>query len=133
MCNGSGGKYFVYLSINSKNYFMALEEVTTEVEVEDPKKKKKKLVSMKKSTSTAIYEAPYPFKNEAEKIAYGKNMQRIVKPGYGEMGYKARPMSEMSEMAARKTNSPKITMMKKLGEVAGQAARKALSKKKKLM
>lgn len=45
---GSGGKYFVYLSINSKNYFMALEEVTTEVEVEDPKKKKKKLASMKK-------------------------------------------------------------------------------------
>ena len=72
---------------------MALEVVATEVEVEDPKKKKK-LASMKKTSGV-----PYPFRSEAEKIAYGKNMERITKPGYGEMGYKARPMSEMSEMA----------------------------------
>jgi hypothetical protein len=95
---------------------MALEEVTTEVKIEDPKKKKK-LASMKKieikKTNSSTTGVPYPFRTEAEKIAYGKNMERIVKPGYGEMGRKARPMSEMSEMAKPDTK-PMTNMKKKL-------------------
>ena len=60
-----------------------------EQEVENQRKKKSKLDSMKKKI--AISEAPYPFKNEAERIAYKKKVESIVKPGYGEMGYKLRP------------------------------------------
>lgn len=65
---------------------MALE--ITEMDVQTPIKKKK-LVSMKK---TATSEAPYPFKDKAELDAYRKNMESIVKPGYGEMGYKIKAM-----------------------------------------
>ena len=53
--------------------------------------------------------APYPFKSEAEKVAYKKNMESIVKPGFTEMGRKERPASEMAEMVAQKSNAPKKT------------------------
>jgi len=73
---------------------MALEEVTTEVEVEDPIKKKKRLESMKKSASSNLG----PFRNEAEKIAYKKNIEKLYRPGYGEMGYKETPAKDMDAM-----------------------------------
>ena len=70
--------------------------------------KKKNEIKKPSPNTTGV---PYPFRTEAEKIAYGKNMERIVKPGYGEMGRKARPMSEMSEMA--KPDTKPMTNVKK--------------------
>lgn len=107
---------------------MALEEITTEIDVQKPAKTKDKpkpkkpLASMKKRDESV---APYPFKSKGELAAYRKNMESIVKPGYGEMGRKERPVSEMVEMLEKKSSTPKpkVGMMKKLGEAAGEAVR----------
>lgn len=97
---------------------MALEEITTEIDVQKPAKTKDKpkpnkpLASMKKRDESV---APYPFKNKGELAKYRKNMESIVKPGYGEMGFK-----ERSIMEEPKPKKPKVGMMKKLGEAAGK-------------
>jgi hypothetical protein len=97
---------------------MALEEITTEIDVQKPAKTKDKpkpkkpLASMKKRDESV---APYPFKNKGELDKYRKNMESIVKPGYGEMGFK-----ERSIMEEPKPKKPKVGMMKKLGEAAGK-------------
>jgi hypothetical protein len=73
---------------------MALEQITTDMDVDIQVPKKKKLESMKKSTSSNLG----PFRNEAEKIAYKKNVDKLYKPGYGEMGYKETPAKDLDAM-----------------------------------
>ena len=95
---------------------MALEEITTDVDIQTPIKKK--LGSMKKK-STA--EAPNPFKNKKEMMDYKKNMESIVKPGYGEMGFKERSITDMVEKKPIASKKAKVGVMKKLGKAAGEA------------
>jgi hypothetical protein len=73
---------------------MALEQITTDMDMDIQVPKKKKLESMKKSTSSNLG----PFRNEAEKIAYKKNIEKLYKPGYGEMGYKETPAKDLDAM-----------------------------------
>lgn len=99
-------------------------EVMIDYDMQTPEKKKvKKVASMK---NNAMYEAPNPFRNKAELMEYKKKIEKLYKPGYGEMGYKERPVSEMVEMLEKKSITPKskpktkTTMMKKLGKTAGE-------------
>jgi hypothetical protein len=78
---------------------MALEQITTDMDMDIQVPKKKKLESMKKKSSTEVQN---PFKNKAEMVEYKKKVESIVKPGYGEMGFKERP--GMSEMLEKKSN-----------------------------
>jgi hypothetical protein len=84
---------------------MATEEVMIDYDMQTPKKKKvKKVASMK---NNAMYEAPNPFKNKAELMEYRKKVEKLYRPGYGEMGRKERPVSEMVEMLEKKSITPK--------------------------
>jgi hypothetical protein len=103
---------------------MATEEVMIDYDMQTPEKKKvKKVASMK---NNAMYEAPNPFRNKAELMEYRKKIEKLYRPGYGEMGRKERPSSEMIEMLEKKSitpkskSKPKTSVMKKLGSAAGK-------------
>lgn len=96
---------------------MATEEVMIDYDMQTPEKKKvKKVASMK---NNAMYEAPNPFRNKAELMEYRKKVEKLYRPGYGEMGRKERPSSEMIEMLEKKSitpkskSKPKTSVMKK--------------------
>ena len=101
---------------------MATEEVMIDYDMQTPEKKKaNKVASMK---NNVMYEAPNPFRNKAELMEYRKKIEKLYRPGYGEMGRKERPSSEMIEMLEKKSITPKskskTNVMKKLGSAAGK-------------
>jgi hypothetical protein len=91
---------------------MATEEVMIDYDMQTPEKKKvKKVASMK---NNAMYEAPNPFKNKAELMEYRRKVEKLYRPGYGEMGRKERPVSEMVEMLEQKPITPKSKLKSKI-------------------